>query len=414
MSKQRLVLAGTGAVLAILLLWIASGNRSSVSYSFAELESGPLTASVVATGTVEAVVTVEVGSELSGRIDQLLADFNTEVQAGELIAVIDPGTFAARVEQAEAELEVARASVAQREADIARTEARLRNAERTLTRQRELEAEGFASAQALDTALSDYESAQADVLSAQAGLLNAKAVVRQREASLSQAQLDLDRTEIRSPVDGVVIERDVDVGQTVAASLQAPKLFSIAQDLTDMQIATNIDEADIGRVEVGQTATFQVDAYPRRRFQGTVRQVRLAAQDVQDVQAYTVIIEAPNENQALLPGMTANVSIIVAERASALRVPNVALRFRPKGAPPPQRARSGAGGPPQAAAQRTRGTGERPMVDTAPGTVWVMGDDRKPEAAQIRIGISDGDFTEVVSGDLNAGDQVILRETIRD
>ena len=412
MSKQRLILGGAGLFIALLVLWIISGNRTSVSYSFAELEEGGLTASVVATGTVEAVVTVEVGSELSGRIDQLLADFNTEVKAGELIAVIDPGTFAARVEQSQAELEVARASVAQRQADIARTQARLRNAERTLRRQRELEAEGFASAQALDTALSDFESAQADVLSAEAGLLNANAVVRQREASLSQAQLDLDRTEIRSPVDGVVIQRDVDVGQTVAASLQAPKLFSIAQDLTDMQIATNIDEADIGRVRVGQKARFQVDAYPRRRFEGTVRQVRLAAEDVQDVQAYTVIIEAPNENQALLPGMTANVSIIVAQRESALRVPNIALRFRPKGAPPPQRGRPGGGGRPSGAAQR--GGGQREMVDTAPGTVWVIGSDGTPESKSIRIGISDGDFTEVVSGELEAGDQVIMRETIRD
>jgi HlyD family secretion protein len=297
--------------------WAAGRTDDAPKYRTAKIERGPITATVSSTGTVNPVTSVQVGSQVSGQIKELFVDFNSPVKQGQLIARIDPETFQYRVRQAEADLEAARAS-------LGRAQVSLINAERDLKRSKELVSRNFVSPAELDRAQSTYDLAAAEVKTAQA-------VVQQRNAQLASARVDLSRTEIRAPVDGVVIKRTVDVGQTVAASLQAPELFVIAKDLRDMQVETSIDEADVGRIRVGQRATFSVDAFPGRPFAGEVKTVRKAAQNVQNVVTYIAIITANNDRGELLPGMTANVRITTDSRESVLKVPNSALRFRPPG-----------------------------------------------------------------------------------
>jgi HlyD family secretion protein len=305
------VLAGGG--------WYAWSSRQgdAPTYRTANVEGGPITATVSSTGTLNPVTSVQVGTQVSGQIQQLFVDFNSPVKKGELIARIDPETFQYRVRQAEADLESSRSSVGR--AQVAQV-----IAERDLKRTKELVARNFVSPAELDRAQSTFDLAAAEVRTAQA-------IVQQRAAQLATARVDLSRTEIRAPVDGVVIKRSVDVGQTVAASLQAPELFVIAKDLRDMQVDTSIDEADVGRIKIGLRATFTVDAFPGRQFSGEVRSVRKAAQSVQNVVTYIAIISANNERGELLPGMTANVRIVTDTRDSVLKVPNAALRFRPAG-----------------------------------------------------------------------------------
>ena len=305
------VLAGGG--------WYAWSSRQgdAPTYRTARVERGPITATVSSTGTLNPVTSVQVGTQVSGQIQQLFVDFNSPVKKGELIARIDPETFQYRVRQAEADLESSRSSVGR--AQVAQV-----IAERDLKRTKELVARNFVSPAELDRAQSTFDLAAAEVRTAQA-------IVQQRAAQLATARVDLSRTEIRAPVDGVVIKRSVDVGQTVAASLQAPELFVIAKDLRDMQVDTSIDEADVGRIKIGLRATFTVDAFPGRQFSGEVRSVRKAAQSVQNVVTYIAIISANNERGELLPGMTANVRIVTDTRDSVLKVPNAALRFRPAG-----------------------------------------------------------------------------------
>ena len=305
------VLAGGG--------WYAWSSRQgdAPTYRTARVERGPITATVSSTGTLNPVTSVQVGTQVSGQIQQLFVDFNSPVKKGELIARIDPETFQYRVRQAEADLESSRSSVGR--AQVAQV-----IAERDLKRTKELVARNFVSPAELDRAQSTFDLAAAEVRTAQA-------IVQQRAAQLATARVDLSRTEIRAPVDGVVIKRSVDVGQTVAASLQAPELFIIAKDLRDMQVDTSIDEADVGRIKIGLRATFTVDAFPGRQFSGEVRSVRKAAQNVQNVVTYIAIISANNERGELLPGMTANVRIVTDTRDSVLKVPNAALRFRPAG-----------------------------------------------------------------------------------
>lgn len=305
-----------GAV-AAGLWWRGSQETAAPGYRFGKVERGPLTATVSATGTLNPVTSVQVGTQVSGQIKELFVDFNAPVSKGQLIARIDPETFEYRVRQAQADAEAARSA-------LGRVQVNLLNAQRELRRTQELVAKDFVSPAELDTRQAAFDLAQAD-------LKNAQAVVAQREASLASARVDLGRTEIRAPVDGVVIKRSVDVGQTVAASLQAPELFVIARDLRDMQVETSIDEADVGRIRAGQKATFTVDAFPGRTFAGEVTQIRKAAQNVQNVVTYTVLVSAANEAGALLPGMTANVRIVTDTRESVLKVPNAALRFRPPG-----------------------------------------------------------------------------------
>ncbi|MGQ0672533.1 MAG: efflux RND transporter periplasmic adaptor subunit [Hyphomicrobium sp.] len=322
--------AALGLTVGWLLGW-SPGTKPGLVYDTAEVTSGPIRRVVTTSGPVRALVTVSVGSQLSGQIEQVKGDFNREVKPGDILATIDAKTFHARVAQSRADLAAAEAALVNQEAALKRAEAQLLLAEQNIERQRTLSAKGFASRATLDTAARDSEIGRADVAVAKAQIVSAKAVIAQRKASLDQAQIDLERTEIRSPIEGTVISRTVDPGQTVAASLQAPELFKIAQDLSRIRIEAQVNEADVGSIAAGNATTFTVDAYPDRQFDGTVTQVRLAATEINNVVTYTVIIEATNDDRKLFPGMTANVTIETAKRDGVLRVANDAFRYRPKG-----------------------------------------------------------------------------------
>ena len=330
MKKYFIVVVMVAAGIGIYLSLTGDGDAISQEIFTAEISRGDITRSVATTGPVRALVTVEVGSQLSGQIAELYADFNTPVEENQVIALIDPQSFEKRVRQAEADLKVADANVSVQKAGIVRAEANLRRAKLDYERQKPLVEKGTLAETTLDTALANFESAEAEVVMAKAQLRNADAVVEQRQAALSSAQIDLDRTKIRSPINGVVIQRSVAVGQTVAASFSSPVLFNIAQDLRHIQLEANVDESDIGNVGEGNNVTFTVDAFPDDKFTGVVAQIRLAPQELQTVVTYTVIISASNPEIKLLPGMTANMEIITGKRENVLRVPNDALRFRPK------------------------------------------------------------------------------------
>jgi len=361
------------------------------AWKLAAIERGPIVASVSATGTLNPVVAVQVSSQISGQLRDIFVDFNSAVKAGELIARIAPETYEHRVRQAEADLEAARATVAIQQAELYRAQVNLADAERDFERKQTLVDKNFISPAELDKAKTTLEAARAQRRVVEAQARNSAALVRQREAQLGQARVDLGRTEIRAPVDGIVIKRSVEPGQTVAASLQAPELFVIARNLTDMQVETAIDEADVGRLRVGQPASFTVDAFPGRRFKGEVLQVRKAAQVVSNVVSYTVVISAANPDLILLPGMTANVRIVTAEKDDALKVPNAALRFRPPATEGEQKS--------AAAGRRTARSDSR---------LWAPGPDGKPLAIDVTTGINDGAHTEIVSGEIAAGREVIV------
>lgn len=339
------------AVAVLLVVGVAGyqiwqKKNAAPEYKLSRLERGSITASVSASGTLSPVVQVQVGSQVSGQLKEVLVDFNSEVRQGELIARIDPQTFETRVQQAQADVDAARAQIMTQHANIAAQRAALAKAEvdlaeagRDLERKRQLVEKGFISGAERDKAQAVYNAAveqvntaRAQVQVAAAGLRNAEAVVKQREAALAQARIDLGRTEIRAPVNGVVIKRSVERGQTVAASLQSPELFIIAENLTDMQVDASIDESEIGRIRIGQKASFTVDAFPGRSYEGTVKQIRKAALNVSNVVTYTVVISAANPARELLPGMTANVRVVTDSRSDVLKVANAALRFRPPGA----------------------------------------------------------------------------------
>lgn len=459
-----LLLLLAALVVAVGYWWRAGASSEAPRYRFGKVERGPIVATVSATGTLSAVTSVQVGTQVSGQIKELFVDFNSPVKRGQLIARIDPETFEYRVRQAQADAEAARSA-------LGRAQVNLLNAQRELARTKELVARNFVSAAELETRQAAYDLALADVR-------NAQAVVAQREASLASAKVDLARTEIRAPVDGVVIKRSVDVGQTVAASLQAPELFVIAKDLRDMQVETSIDEADVGRIRLGQRATFTVDAFPGRTYSGEVKQIRKAAQTVQNVVTYTVLVSASNDDGQLMPGMTANVRIVTDTRDSVLKVPNGALRFRPAGESAPAEPRSAPAAAPAAGAgqlrarliaelkldaaqqakldpileemrgkfgalrqlpedQRSKAAAAiradtRAKIDAilnpeqqaryaqivaelsgrsaqmTRGRVWVLGADGKPKPIDVRVGLSDGTATEVASEELREGMEVIV------
>ncbi len=325
------LLAVAAAIVSVRVPAILPGGASGLTYETADVTRGPIRKAVSTSGQVRALITVSVGSQLSGQVSQLKADFNSEVKAGDELAVIDDKSFRARVAQSAADLAAARAMLTHQASGLAKAEAIQRNAERLLSRQRALANKGITATATLDNALRDFEVAEADVAIARAQLENAKANIAQREAQLAQAQVDLERTRIRSPIDGTVVARTIDIGQTVAASLQAPELFKIAQDLRRIRIEAQVGEADVGSVAPGNAVEFRVDAYPDRRFRGRVAQVRLGGIELNNVVTYAVIIEADNDDRALLPGMTADAKIEAAYVNSALRVPNDALRYRPRG-----------------------------------------------------------------------------------
>jgi len=395
------------AALGILLAWQPwTPAESGPRYRFAKLERGPLSAAVASSGTLSALVTVQVGSQISGQIKEIRVDFNSEVKKDQIIARLDPETFESRVSQAEADLkaaesaaEVARGNLSVRQAEIGKARIALDDARRNLERKRALVKQEFISAAeldtaqaAVDTALEQLNLAQADLGVAQAQVNSARAQVAQRQAGLKQARLDLDRTIIRSPVDGVVISRNVDVGQTVAASFQAPVLFTIARDLRQMEVNVAVDEADVGRVKTGQKMRFTVDAFPGERFSGQVTQIRKAPITTNNVVTYSVMARVDNPELMLLPGMTASARILTEERQDALKLPNEALRFRPLQAD---------GTPVKL---EMRGREEGPGI---PGRVWLLRQG-KPAPVNVRLGVSDGKSTEMLKGDLQVGQEIIL------
>jgi HlyD family secretion protein len=490
MNKRNLVLAAIVVALGLgaFFLWQSSDRSADATkYKLAKVESGPLTAAVSATGTLNPVVSVQVGSQVSGQIKEILVDFNSPVKSGQLIARLDPETYQHRVRQAEADVDAARAAQGVQQAEVARARANLSNAQRDYERKKTLVEKNFISPAERDTAQNNLDAARASLASAEAQVRNGEAIVRQREAQLAAARVDLTRTSITAPVDGVVVKRSIEPGQTVAASLQAPELFVIAKNLTDMQVETSIDEADVGRVRLGQKATFTVDAFAGRHFEGEVRQVRKAATVVSNVVTYTVVISAANLDLTLLPGMTANVRIITAQKDKVLKVPNAALRYRPAGATDekkpstaapaavsPAPTSGGGGGSAQikerlvaelkldadqqgkldaifagmrdkfmaardlpeaekskaqernraeirekvaamltpeqklrydelgaqAAAARSGGGG-------GTGRIWIVGEDGKPKAVELRLGLTDGSMTEIVSGEIKDAQEVI-------
>jgi len=381
--------------------FVASADNPS--YKFAAVERGPITASVSATGTLNPVAAVQVSSQISGQIREILVDFNSPVKAGQLLAQLAPETYEHRVRQAEADLEAARATVAMQQAELYRARVNLLDAERDYTRKKTLVDKNFISSAELDKAQTLLEAARATVRVVEAQAQNSAALVKQRNAQLGQARVDLGRTEIRAPADGIVIKRSIEPGQTVAASLQAPEMFVIARNLADLRVETAIDEADVGRLKVGQEATFTVDAFPGKRFKGAVTQVRKSAQVVSNVVSYTVIIDAANPELILLPGMTANVRIITAQKDSVLKIANAALRFRPprdeKSAPAARQPGSG-------------GMGKGGGRAGGAGKLWILGADGKPTAIEVKTGINDGKDTELLDSDLTEGREVIVGTTV--
>lgn len=348
-------------------------------YQTAPVTRGDLTQAVTATGTLNPVMNVQVGSQISGNIKQLFADFNTEVKAGQVVAQLDPATFEAAVHQAEG--------------DLANAKAVLQLARVTAKRKAEL--------------VEEKAAPQADLDNAQAVLSQAEASVQMKTANLEKAKVDLGRCTIYSPIDGIVISRNVDVGQTVAATMNAPVLFTIANDLRKMQINAAIAEADIGNIEAGQAVEFTVDAFPARTFHGKVAQVRNAATTVQNVVTYDTVISVANDDLKLKPGMTANISVIIAQRQNVLRLPNAALRFRPPesvktattSTPRPSEGGGGRDG--------RRGPGGRPRERSGPveRTVFILAS-TEPKPAPVKLGISDGIQTEILDG-LNENDTVV-------
>jgi HlyD family secretion protein len=365
-------------LLLIALIVRQCRNRSAASYQTATVTRGPITQAVTATGTLNPVVNVQVGSQVSGNIAKLFADFNSQVKAGEVVAQIDPALF--------------QATVTQTEGDLASAQAALELAKLNATRTQEL----FAR----------KTSSQADLDQAMANLHQAEANVKIKQGALDKAKADLDHCTITSPIDGVVISRNVDVGQTVAASLQAPVIFAIANDLTKMQIDANVAEADVGVVKIDQNVDFTVDAFPMQTFHGKVVQVRNAPITVQNVVTYDTVIGVSNPDLKLKPGMTANVSIIVAHKDDVLQIKNAALRYRPPDATPVEtRQASGSRG-----GRSGWGRSASGQEGLAKRTVYVLSDGTsRPQPVQIKTGISDGIMTEVLEG-LKEGDRVVTAE----
>ena len=373
-GQRRLLIAAALVVLFLAwFLFLRGGGAPRVSYELGRVDRGTVETSVSSSGTVSALVTVTVGSQISGILQEVLVDYNAKVKKGQLLAVIDPATYRSRLQSAEADLVVQNATIASQEVQVSNAQVNLEQARRDYDRAQMLADKGLISTNDLEKARNGFEQAQNNVKIAEANLNNARAALVKMRASADQARIDLSRTEIRSPVDGVVVAREVDPGQTVAATMQAPELFKIAQDLARIQIETKVDEADIGSIKEDAAASFTVDAYPDRTFRGRVAQVRINGQATQNVVTYSVMVQAENRDQVLLPGMTANVRIITARREQVLRVPGSALRLRlgPPGGPAP------AGG----TGTRTGGASERALVEMTPEVMQQLGLDARQQAA---------------------------------
>jgi HlyD family secretion protein len=506
--KNQLMLGGAALVVLGSVAYYFFGNQSSApQYMTAKVERGNLRNTVTATGTLQAVTTVEVGSQASGTLSALNADFNSVVKKGQVIAQLDPSVSKAQVDSARANLQQARAALQQSiasvagsragvsdaqakalaakstvqnnqsgvssaQANLAVLKAQLDDAQAFLKQQEYLMKSGViaqrdydlantslktaearynqANAQLSQAVLSEKSSAgsgiaqsqaqlqqsQAQVQQSQAQVQQAQAQVQQAEAALRLAEVNLEHTTITSPIDGVVVSRDVNVGQTVAASLSAPTLFTIAKDLTQMQVIANIDQADIGLVEQAKSVKFSVDAFPGKDFDGKIQQMRLNPQNVQNVVTYNVVIDVNNPEQKLKPGMTANLTITIDERNNVLKVPNSALRFTPTDASG-QRISTGSNGGGQrrqAGQQNDNANGATSSSSPAPSggqdnerrfvpasapvlegqtrLVWMMGQDGKPQSRRIKVGLTDGVSTEVVEGNLQEGELAVTGQTI--
>jgi HlyD family secretion protein len=329
MKRALIVLLIIAAVGAGAGAYYLKRSTPEIGVATSSITRGDIVDTVGATGTLQAVTTVQVGSQVSGNISYLGADFNSIVKQGQVIAKLDPSLFQTQVDQSRANVLKSQAEVVQAEANVEHARVTLLDAQQKYDRAKMLDAKRLEPQADFDAAKIAVDSAQSALQSSQAGVNSAKATVAQTQANLNQAQVNLDHTTITAPVDGIVTQRSVDVGQTVAASMQAPTIFVIAADLTKMQVSVNIDEADIGRIRPGQRTTFRVDAYPTDMFEGSVAQIRLQPVVVQNVTTYTTIVNVDNTDFRLKPGMTANLKVEVSRKADALRVPNAAIRFRP-------------------------------------------------------------------------------------
>lgn len=494
LSVAALGLAAVAATVIGVRFWGSSAQAGE--YMTARVDRGDLRNTVSATGTLQAVRTVQVGSQVSGIIAALHADFNSTVRKGQVVAQLDPSILQAQVASQRANVEQARAGLADARAKVqvaqsavqtqkagvsgasanqAALKAQRDDAASFLKRQESLASSGLLPQRDLEAARATYQTAEArysqaaaqldqarvsEQSSAGAGLAQAAAQVQQAQAQLQQAEaslrlaeVNLGHTTIHSPIDGVVVSRDVDVGQTVAASLSAPTLFTIAHDLTQMQVMANIDQADIGVINQSNRVNFTVDSFPGRTFAGAIRQIRLNPQNVQNVVTYNVVVDVQNPDLKLMPGMTANLTFAVAERLGALKAPNAALRFTPQGmtqdkiremmraartaegsqgqeqraaeggqgqeprgerpaASPDGRAARSAGQQREGGRGRNVGAPSGPVVEGQTRIVWVLGADKQPQPRRIKIGITDGSATEIAQGDVQEGELVIIGQNV--
>jgi HlyD family secretion protein len=428
-SGRWLILVCVVLVAGLLVAW--SLNRSTPAQHFtAKVERGAINDVVEATGTINAVIMVQVGSQVSGTIAKLNVDFNSRVHKGDVVALIDPALFKGALLQAAADLENANANLVAARANVEKAKAGLVQTKADYDRAIRLTKDGVMSQQQLDLAKSNYDSANASVNAADANVTQAQAQVSQKKAAVEVAQTNLDYTVIRSPIDGTVVARNVDVGQTVAASLQAPTIFTIAQDLKKMWVYAKTDESDVGNIKLGKPVTFKVDAFPKDTFHGVVGQVRMNATTVQSVVTYDTIIEFANPELKLFPGMTAYVTIPVATVESVLKVPNTALRYKPpmsseeilatyrqygieSGERLPGNEAAAAPNAGSPSGQATQTPPRVPRADTA--VVWKLHSDNTMEPIKVSLGITDHAFTEVtgvLKGELKEGDDLVIRSVV--
>jgi len=413
-SRKRTVIVVAGlAAIAIALLGAKLLSRGEpLRHLTAKVERGEIHDVVEATGTVNAVVTVQVGSQVSGTIARLNADFNSRVAKGQVVALIDPRLFEGQLRQSAADLENARANAVAAQANLEKAKAEQAQAHAEHLRAQKMQTENVGTQQALDLAKANDEAARASVDAAAANISQARAQVSQKDAAVYVARTNLEYTVIRSPIDGVVVARNVDVGQTVAASLQAPTIFTIAQDLTKMLVYAKVDESDVGRIRIHQPVTFKVDAFPKEIIRGAVREVRMSPTTVQNVVTYDAVVEFDNPDTKLFPGMTAYVTIPVASADDVVKVPNAALRYKPPMSPEQVRdayARHGIDAskeaPPVPDAANKRGAARQESA-----VVWRLGAAEGLEPVKISLGITDHTYTEVsrvLSGRLAPGDEVV-------
>ena len=431
MNKKTKWLIVISAVLGLGLLALFAVNRKVQAQHFtAKVERGEINDVVEATGTINAVITVQVGSQVSGTIAKLNVDFNSRVHKGDVVALIDPALFQGALLQATADLENAKANLVAAQANLEKSRAGLVQTKADYDRALGLFKAGIQPQQQLDLAKANFDSAKATVNGAAANVTQAEAQVSQKDAAVTVAQTNLNYTVIRSPIDGTVVARNVDVGQTVAASLQAPTIFTIAQDLTKMWVYAKTDESDVGNIKLGKPVTFKVDAFPKDTFHGAVSQVRMNATTVQSVVTYDTIIEFANPEEKLFPGMTAYVTIPVATVQNALKVPNTALRYKPPmsseeilaiykqyGIDGSERAPAAADSSVAQASQQpdseVKNLSRPAKADSA--VVWKLHADNTMEPVNVSLGITDHAFTEilaVIQGDLKDGDAVVIRSIV--